>query len=74
MSGLRTYRCFFIDAQSHFSSAAVIACANDEAAKLRAREILASKPACRGIEIWEFDRRVHSQLVDAARPPLRAVQ
>jgi hypothetical protein len=59
MLGLRLYRCFLLDARSHIASAQVIACSDDDAAKLRAREILGDKPECRGFELWELDRRVH---------------
>jgi len=59
---------------SHVLSAEVIACSDDEEAKRRALEIVARKPACRGVEIWEFDRRVHSHLRDSVLPPLAATR
>ena len=59
MSGLRTYRCFLIDADSHISSAELITCSDDDAAKVRADEIFARNPACRAIAVWDYDRRVH---------------
>ena len=59
MSGLRAYRCFLLDAESHIASAEEFACYDDNAAKLRAREILARKTEFSGIEVWERDRRVH---------------
>ena len=62
MSDLHTYRCYLLDAQSHIASAEVIECHDDDAAKSRAREILAEKPGCRGIEVWDRDRRVHTHL------------
>jgi hypothetical protein len=55
-----TYRFFLLDADSHISSAAVIVCADDAAAKLQAREILAKRPDCHAIEVWELDRRVQT--------------
>src|SRR5258708_2255537 len=58
MLGLHIYRCFLIDAHSCIASAQQIACHDDDAAMLRAREILADRPACRGVEVWERDRRV----------------
>jgi hypothetical protein len=61
MSGLRTYRFLFLGVDSYISSAQVIACADDDAAKLRAREILGQRPDYRAIEVWELDRRVHVQ-------------
>jgi predicted dinucleotide-binding enzyme len=70
---MRTYRCFLLDAQSHIASAQLIVCGNDDDAKLRAREILADKPAYRAIEVWDLDRRVHVRLSDRAQPPLVAV-
>jgi hypothetical protein len=51
----------------------LIVCGNDDDAKLRAREILADKPAYRAIEVWDLDRRVHVHLSDRAQPPLVAV-
>jgi hypothetical protein len=51
MSGLRTYRFLFLGVDSYISSAQVIACADDDAAKLRAREILAQRPDYRAIEV-----------------------
>jgi hypothetical protein len=72
MPGLRLYRCFLLDAESHIASAQVIACSNDGAAKLRGREILADKPGCRGFEVWELDRRVHVHLEGEARRHLDA--
>jgi hypothetical protein len=62
MAGLRLYRCFLLDAESQIASAQVIACHDDGAAKLRAREILANRPGYRGFEVWEMDRRVHIHL------------
>src|SRR6266481_3608072 len=72
MPGLRLYRCFLLDADSHIASAQVIACSDDDAAKLRGREILADKPECRGFELWELDRRVHVHLKGEARQHLDA--
>ena len=74
VTGLRTYRCCLLDSDSHVLSAEVIACSDDEEAKRRALEIVARKPACRGVEIWEFDRRVHSHLRDSVLPPLAATR
>ena len=59
MPGLRMYRFFFLGVDSRISSAEVIACADDDAAKLQAREVLAQRPECRTIEVWDLDRRVH---------------
>jgi hypothetical protein len=59
MGGLRTYRFFLLDADSHVSSAEMVTCADDDAAKLRAREILTQRRGYRGIEVWDHDRRVH---------------
>jgi hypothetical protein len=72
MSQLRLYRCFLLDAELHIASGQVIACSDDDAAKLRGREILANKPRCRGFEMWELDRRVHVHLEDEARRHLDA--
>jgi len=58
MPAMRTYRCYLLDEQLHIASAQVVVCSDDEAAKLRAREILAGQPAFRGVELWEMDRRV----------------
>ncbi len=59
MPGLRPYRFFLIDAQSHIASAQVVMCLDDDAAKLRTLEIFAANPSCHGVEAWEFDRRVY---------------
>jgi hypothetical protein len=58
MPVLHTYRCYLIDAQSHFARAEVIRCARDDEARLRARKLLAEKPDYRAVEVWEGDRRV----------------
>ncbi len=68
MPGLRTYRCYLLDEQLHIASAQVVVCSDDEAAKLRAREILADRPAFRGVELWEMDRRVHSDASSDGTP------
>jgi hypothetical protein len=62
MPGMHSYRCYLLGAQSHIASTSVIECRNDDEARSRAREILAEKPGCRGIEVWEQRRRVHIQL------------
>lgn len=69
MADLHTYRCYLLDAQSHIASAEVIECPDDDAAKSRAREILAEKPGYRAIEVWDRDRRVHIHMsADGAAP------
>jgi hypothetical protein len=68
MNGLHTYRCYLLDAQYHIALAEVIECRDDDAAKLKAREILAEKPNFRGIEVWERDRRVHIHLSSDRAP------
>jgi hypothetical protein len=65
MPGLRAFRIFLLNAQSHITSAQVVMCHDDDAAKLRAREILAANPSCHGVEAWERDRRVCVHSSDA---------
>jgi hypothetical protein len=65
MPGLRAYRFYLIDAQSHIAKAQVVMCRDDDAAALRAREILAANPSCHGVEAWELDRRVCVHSFDA---------
>jgi hypothetical protein len=50
----------------------VVACSDDNAAKLRGREILVNNPGCGGFEVWELDRRVHVHLQGEARRHLDA--
>jgi len=69
MSGL--YRFFVLDGDSHISSAEVIECTDDDEAKLRGREILAKRPDCHAIEVWDHDRCVHIQRDDVAARPRR---
>ncbi len=61
-----TYRFFLRDAEAHIAAASVIMCADDDEAKLRACEILAQRPDCRAIEVWDRDRCVHIQSDDVA--------
>jgi predicted dinucleotide-binding enzyme len=71
MPAMRTYRCYLLDEQLHIASARVVVCSDDEAAKLRAREILAGQPGFRGVELWEMDRRVEIDASsDDAQAPL----
>jgi hypothetical protein len=56
---MHTYRCYLLDAQGHIASMKMISCFDDGEAGLRARKILADMgPRYRGVEVWEFDRRV----------------
>ena len=60
-----TYRCYLLDAQRHIGRVEIIDCLDDDDARLRAHEILAVRPNFHGIELWEFDRRVHIHLAEA---------
>jgi len=59
MSGMHAYRCYLLDLESHIACAKVVECLDDDEAKLRAREILAEKPGCRAVEVWDGSRRVY---------------
>jgi hypothetical protein len=68
MAGLRHYRCYLLDAQSHIVAAEDVMCADDKAAKSRARQILSEKPEFPSIEVWARSPRAHSSVVRSRIP------
>src|SRR5712671_6586859 len=59
---MHTYRCYLLDGHRHIAAVEVIDCADDRVAEGRAEQILAARPAFSGVEVWEWDRRVHVRL------------
>jgi len=59
---MHTYRCYLLNARSHIASVEVIECRDDRAAVQRAEQILDAQPTFSGIEVWEWDRRVHVKI------------
>ena len=62
MSSNRSYRCYLLDATGHFAAVVIIDCPDDQTAMLRAKEIFATRPGFRGIELWDLNRWVHPNL------------
>ena len=53
-----SYSCYFLDAADHVTGFNLIECETDAQAQVRAdRKLAASR--CRGIELWDCERRVH---------------
>jgi len=59
---MHTYRCYLLNGHRHIAAVEVIECRDDGIAKRRAEKILAAQPAFSGVEVWEWDRRVHVRL------------
>jgi hypothetical protein len=57
-----TYRCYLLNARRHFAAVEIIECPDDRTARRRAEQILAARPVYSGVEVWEWERRVHVQL------------
>jgi hypothetical protein len=59
---MHTYRCYLLNGHRHIAAVEVIECRDDGIAKRRAEQILAAQLAVSGVEVWEWDRRVHVRL------------
>jgi len=58
------YRFYCVDSYGRFRRKEDAAFADDRAALEHAREMLAGKVPCKGVEVWSLDRRVAA--IDAA--------
>jgi hypothetical protein len=58
---MHAYRCYVLDASNDIASVALIRCPDDDAAKLRAHDILAEDPKFRGVEVWQRARQVNPE-------------
>lgn len=55
---MQPYRFFFMTAAGRIVSAEVAECADDDAAMVKGRELLAAHPTTHAIEVWNRARRV----------------
>jgi hypothetical protein len=56
---MHAYRCYLLDASNHIASVELIRCPDDDAAKLRAHDILAEQPQVSAVEVWQRARQVN---------------
>jgi len=59
---MHTYRCYLLNVHRRIAAGEVIGCRDDGIANRRAEQILAAPPAFSGVEVWEWDRRMHVRL------------
>jgi hypothetical protein len=61
MPAMHAYRCYLLDASDHVALVELIRCPDDDAAKLRARDILAGQPQFSAVEVWQRARQVNRE-------------
>jgi hypothetical protein len=59
-------RCYVLDGRSRVAAIKMIECANDVEAVQRADVLLIQMPTFHGVEVWQRDRRVHTNLAGVA--------
>ena len=53
------YRCYFRDADRKIKAADVLICEDDTAAAVQVELLLAERPSCTTVEVWEGRNLIH---------------